>query len=67
MIAALRLFSGSYFMTNASDKRLKLTDPETIVKKAHSEQLKTVLSLSRHEAQELISRFESDLQSRSLR
>lgn len=54
-------------MTNASGKRLKLTDLGTIVKKAHSEQLKTVLSLSRHEAQELISRFESDLQSRSLR
>ncbi len=54
-------------MTNASGKRLKLTDPGTIVEEAHSGQLKTVLSLPRHGAQELISRFESDLQSRSLR
>lgn len=67
VITALRLFFDSHFMMNASGKRLKLTDFRTIVKKAHSEQLKTVLSLSWHDVQELISRFESNLQSRSLR
>ena len=64
VVAALRLLSSSHFMTSASGKRLKLTDPRTVVEEAYSGQLKTVLSLPRRGVQELIRQFESDLQSR---
>ena len=61
VIIALRLFSDSHFLTNVNDKRLKLTDSEIIMKKAHSKHLKTVLSLSQSGVQEFIRRFENDL------
>ena len=37
VIAALQLFFNSHFITNVSNKRFKLTDLKTVVKKAYVE------------------------------
>ena len=60
VIAALRLSPDSHFISRASGRQLKLTDPRTVVEEAHSEQLGAVLSVPRHGAQELVCQLESN-------
>ncbi|KAL9132046.1 MAG: hypothetical protein Q9217_000174 [Psora testacea] len=66
VVAALRLPSNAHFMTRAGGKRLKLVDPSTVAEEAHSNQLRTVISVPRHGAQDLISLLEGNAKSGKL-
>lgn len=58
MVVALRLPSNSHFLSREGGKRLKLTDPRTVVEEAHSQQLKAVLIAPEYGLQDLIGRLE---------
>ena len=58
MVVALQLPSNSHFLSREGGKRLKLTDPRTVVEEAHSQQLKAVLIAPEYGLQKLIDRLE---------
>ena len=60
MISALRLPSGSRFMTRDNGKRLKIAGPSTIIEEAESQRLDTVIAVPQHRVQELIHQFENN-------
>ena len=59
MIAALQLSSDSRYIARDNGKRLKYMASTTILKEASSERLQAVVSVSQHNVQELIKRFEN--------
>ena len=59
MTTALRLPSVSPFVTRNNGRRLKFMAPTIILEDANSERLQAVVTVSQHNVQELIRRFEN--------